>query len=170
MAEVAEFAGGGPGENFAMREERAMPMRRDAMPRAKGMGERARIMPVPMRRPGPLIKPEDHTTPVDPAEVATDPNLGDMDFMKNIKKNVRAYQHLNRRGYDKLDRVDFAQTVVFESARELKSNNNGAYTYNTSFNLNDQVSSFQIEVNVFSTGGKYSFAKKQLVSSRAVYS
>jgi hypothetical protein len=36
--------------------------------------------------------------------------------------------------------------------------------------LNDQVSQFQISVNLFSSKGKQSFLKKQLTSSMAVYS
>jgi len=58
-----------------------------------------------------------------------------------IEKNSRDYAHQLRKGYDKLTRVDFTQTLVFTSAK-LVSLQKGEPTYKltTSFNLNDQVS------------------------------
>lgn len=88
-----------------------------------------------------------------------------------IKKNTREYAHQLRAGYDKLTRVDFTQTMLFISAKELKlQDGTKTYKLSTSFALNDQVSQFQISVNLFSNKGKLSTAKKNLVSSMPAYS
>ena len=43
-------------------------------------------------------------------------------------------------------------------------------THYRRFNLNDQVSSFVVTVNVFSSKGKFAFQKKTIVSSKNTYS
>jgi hypothetical protein len=56
-----------------------------------------------------------------------------------IKKNTREYSHQLRKDYDKFDRIDFTQTLLFLSAKELKANSSG-FKLSTRFALNDQVS------------------------------
>lgn len=92
--------------------------------------------------------------------------------MLNIPKNSRAYSHPLRDGYNQFGpRVDFTQTVYFESAKELSEQvNEAAQKLSSTFFLNDQISQFQISVNLFTNKGKYGTAKKTLKSSRSVYS
>ena len=55
-----------------------------------------------------------------------------------IDKNTREYTHQLRDGYDKLTRVDFTQTLLFISAKELTLQADGqTYKLSTSFALND---------------------------------
>jgi len=55
-----------------------------------------------------------------------------------IKKNSREYAHELRKGYDKLTRVDFTQTLVFNSAKIIpRDGSSKSYKLITSFNLND---------------------------------
>ena len=68
-------------------------------------------------------------------------------------------------------RVDFTQTLLFESAKELvQSLEDTTREVTSSFFLNDQVSSFQISVDIFSSNGRYGIAKKTLASSKNLYS
>lgn len=56
---------------------------------------------------------------------------------------------------------------MFMSKDENKVPN--TYYYDKSFYLNDQVSQFLINVNLFSSKGKYGFATKTLTSKKLVY-
>jgi len=78
------------------------------------------------------------------------------DFMSSdiIKENSRIYQHELRRGYKKLERIDFTQTLVFISGMEVRKKDDGSYEFATEFALNDQVSQFQILVNLYTSSGK----------------
>ena len=58
---------------------------------------------------------------------------------KDINKNTREYSHKLRKDYDKFNRIDFTQTLLFLSAKELTVNGSGL-KLSTSFDLNDQVS------------------------------
>ena len=97
---------------------------------------------------------------------------GDMDFMQDIPQNTRRYSHMLRDRYNRFDpRVDFTQTLLFESAKELvQSLEDTTREVTSSFFLNDQVSSFQISVDIFSSNGRYGIAKKTLASSKNLYS
>ena len=94
-----------------------------------------------------------------------------MDFMstKEIKPNTREYAHHLRSNYDKFTRIDFTQTILFLSAKQLTKQSDNTFTLRTSFSLNDQISQFQISVNLFSSKGKQRFLKKQLTSSMGAY-
>jgi uncharacterized protein YfaS (alpha-2-macroglobulin family) len=88
------------------------------------------------------------------------------DFMQGIKSNSRQYSHPLRKDFDKFGpRTDFTQTLLFSSGQQLIS---GLHT--SSFFLNDQISSFQISVSMFSADGKYAFSKSLLISSKNIYS
>jgi hypothetical protein len=92
--------------------------------------------------------------------------------MLNIPSNSRTYSHQLREHYDKfMTRVDFTQTILFESAQNLTSSTSGeAPKHSTNFFLNDQISQFEISVNLFSSKGKYAIAKKVIKSSTSAYS
>lgn len=106
------------------------------------MEKAALPMPAPKPKPAPKPnKPEEE--PTDEGSSSTNPDKGDMDFMKNVRQNTRYYNHVLRKGYDKFNRVDFTKTLAFKSAQELRVNKkSGSLEANASFNLNDQVSSF----------------------------
>jgi hypothetical protein len=87
----------------------------DAMPKMEMA--RAKRMPAPAPMPLPRPKPEKpEEEPIPEEDSSTDPNKGDMDFMKRIKQNTRSYNHILRKGYDKFNRVDFTKTLAFKSA------------------------------------------------------
>jgi hypothetical protein len=90
--------------------------------------------------------------------------------MADVKPNTRSWSHKIRRDFNRFDRIDFTQTLLFNSAKELEFTKDRTYTVRTSFALNDQVSTFRIQVNLFSSEGKYAFAYKDLVSSMPAYS
>jgi len=90
--------------------------------------------------------------------------------MAGIKPNTRNWYHKIRRDFNRFDRIDFTQTLLFNSARELEFTKDRTYTVNSRFSLNDQVSTFKITVNLFSSEGKYAFASQDLVSSMPAYS
>jgi hypothetical protein len=90
--------------------------------------------------------------------------------MDNIKPNTRNWSHKIRRDFNRFDRIDFTQTLLFNSAKELEFTKDRTYTVSSSFALNDQVSTFKIQVNLFSSDGKYGFASQDLVSSMPAYS
>lgn len=54
-----------------------------------------------------------------------------------IDKNTNHYAHQNREGYDKLTRVDFTQTLLFISAKELTLERDGTYKLAARLALND---------------------------------
>jgi len=89
-----------------------------------------------------------------------------------IPSNTRDYSHQLRANYDKFTtRVDFTQTILFESAQNLTSSvTNEAVKHSSKFFLNDQISQFEISVNVFSSSGKYGIGKKVIKSSTSAYS
>jgi uncharacterized protein YfaS (alpha-2-macroglobulin family) len=61
--------------------------------------------------------------------------------------------------------------LVFTSAKILeKLEGQNTYKLTTSFNLNDQVSQFQISANLFSSKGRLSTRKIDLTSSMPAYS
>jgi len=95
---------------------------------------------------------------------------GEADFMANVKPNTRNWSHKIRRDFNKFDRIDFTQTLLFNSAKELEFTKERTYTVRSDFALNDQVSTFRIKVNLFSSEGKYGFAYKDVVSSMPAYS
>ena len=79
------------------------------------------------------------------------------DFQK-VKIGARDYSHTLRPGWNKLgSRIDFTQTLLFNSAQKLLPTQDGKQAYQSKFNLNDQVSSFVVTVNVFSSKGKFAF-------------
>ena len=85
---------------------------------------------------------------------------------------ARSFQHALRKDWTiNSPRIDFTQTLLFQSAKEMILDSlTQQLAVVSEFFLNDQVSTFQIEVNVFSSEGKYGFAKQLLTSSKLVYS
>ena len=133
-----------------------------------------------MRMRGPAATAEeDPSSSTDSTDSSADTTVGDdttkrfqgeTDFMNDIEKNTRDYFHKIRRDFDRFDRIDFTQTLLFTSAKELEYTRERTYTVSSGFYLNDQVSTFQIQVNLFRSDGKYGFAKRDLVSSMPAYS
>lgn len=62
---------------------------------------------------------------------------GDTDFMDDIDKNTRQYFHKIRKDFDRFDRIDFTQTLLFTSAKELEYTKEKKYTVSSGFYLND---------------------------------
>lgn len=69
---------------------------------------------------------------------------GEADFMNDVKPNTRNWFHRIRKDFNKFDRIDFTQTLLFNSAKELEFTKDRTYTVSSSFSLNDQVSTFKI--------------------------
>ena len=82
------------------------------------------------------------------------------------------YSHALRQGWTKNGpRVDFTQTILFNSAMPLTQGLiEDKLSVLSDFYFNDQVSQFQIQVNAFSSNGKYGYLEKTLTSSKLVYS
>ena len=99
-------------------------------------------------------------TPIseDPSPEATSPDqLSPQDFMLSIPVNTRSYSHLPS---NLSSRSDFTSTLLFFSASSLS---------HFTFHLSDQVSQFQILVNVYTPSGKIGTAKKTIISSKNMY-
>ena len=52
----------------------------------------------------------------------------------------------------------------------MTKNDDGTFTFSPSFDLNDQITKFRIEVDLFTSSGKYATATKTLKSAVDIYS
>ena len=89
------------------------------------------------------------------------------------RKGDRLYVHHLPPDWDKNGpRSDFTQTILFESALLLADSESLSDKLNvmSEFFLNDQVTSFMIRVNAYSSQGKYGYAQKLLNSTKLIYS
>ena len=177
---------GGGGPEFAM-EDDMMPMAMDMADADDGapmmMEKEAERGPMPApNAPDRMEKKEKMHSPDkdkkkpdganDKESTDEEEDLDQTDFMKKIKTNSRFYAHQRRSGWDKFGpRIDFTQTLFFESAKTMKLDEAMKNLETTAkFHLNDQISKFSIRVNVWTDSGKYGFQEKILTSSKSIYS
>ena len=63
------------------------------------------------------------------------------DDFQHVTPGSREYSHHLRRGYNKFSpRIDFTQTLMFQSGKELKDLGRNGRILTSAFDLNDQVS------------------------------
>lgn len=80
------------------------------------------------------------------------------------------YNHQLRSNYNKLGvRVDFTETILFVPMKPLKGDGNIVKFETDDFFLSDQVTQFQINVDLMSTKGRLGFAKKTFTSALPLY-
>lgn len=87
---------------------------------------------------------------------------------KPIEPVIRYYVH-QPRPVPSAARNDFTQTILFNSALELESTLEKLLSANQSFFMNDQVSTFKVVINVFSSEGRYGYLETDLQSKKLVY-
>jgi hypothetical protein len=85
--------------------------------------------------------------------------------MENIPKNSRVYSHQLRGGFKSGERSDLTQTLLFKSSELLSDD----LEFTSQFYLSDQVSQFQISVNIISSKGTILHKNFYITSSKQVY-
>lgn len=86
--------------------------------------------------------------------------------MQDIPENTRIYSHQLRGGFEAGERKDFTQTLLFISSTPISINTE---SLTTQFFLNDQISQFQVSINLISSEGKLMHQKSLIQSTKSVY-
>lgn len=74
--------------------------------------------------------------------------------MQGITENTRQYAHTLRKGYDPSQRIDFTETIYYQTASKTVNGKVKATFY-----LSDLITQFRITANAFDGKGAIGFAQ-----------